>query len=408
VTRADRIAVEALETIDRTDLPADRALYRALRDHRDLDNDERRAVASGVHGVRCFLSRLDHLLGGVGLPVTAAHRLAAYRVDVEGRPPADTDIPDRARLAGMVSVRWPADPAKALATKRSLPQWLAERWIRERDDADALAAALNERAPITARPNLRMNGRDELMRALAAEGIACERGRIAPHAVRLLGRPDIRGSRAFREGRFEIQDEGSQLVARALGARPGETVIDLCAGAGGKTLAIADDMDDRGTLFACEPDPMRIGDLRARLTRAPCRSVRILEVANGAGAPAADRVLVDAPCSALGTLRRGPDRRWRIREPDADQFRSLQLELIASATERLRPGGRLVYATCTLLDAENRDVARAALERDPRLEPSPVLPGIVEDDRPGQVELLPHRHGTDGFFIAAFVRKAAT
>lgn len=401
---AQAVTITALDEIERCDLPADRVLKHTLRSHTWLDDAGRRAVARGVHGVRCFLLRLDYLLEHAGLPRDNRHRLALYRFDIDGEPP--THGVERAR-----GVAWPDDPVEEIAVRRSIPRWVAAAWIDAYGlaEADALGEASNRPGPIAARVNRRMNDVPALIARLAAEGVVASPGRIAPFSLRLEGRPDIRGSPAWREGRFEVQDEGSQLVALALGARPNETVVDLCAGAGGKTLAIADDMEDEGLLVACDPSPERLHDLQVRLGRVETTCVRPVRIPAdddpGDLLPAAaDRILVDAPCSALGTLRRGPDRRWRIGEEAPRRLAEIQSTLLARAADRLAPGGRLVYATCTLLPAENEEVIQNLLAKRSDLAPAPVLPDILQDDPPGVLQLMPHRHDTDGFFLAAFER----
>lgn len=403
----EAIAIAALESIAQSGDRADRVLKRALRANRHLSNAERAAVASGVHGVRCFEGRLRYRLAGLGLPVDARHQLAAFRIDIQQQQPAD--VVERLSVsADLEALRadgpWPSDPVERLAAERSLPRWLAEAWHAERSDADALAAAMNVPGPVTIRANSLRNQACELREILAAEGIESTPTALAADGLHLHGGPDIRGSAAYRAGRFEVQDQGSQRIAEALGARPGETIVDLCAGAGGKTLALAAAMADRGRLVAADVDRARLGDLRARLTRVPLASVEVCPLApdwSAADLPLADRILVDAPCSALGTLRRGPDHRWRISAEAAAAFAPLQRSILQRAASRLKPGGRLVYATCTLLHAENRDVVAALSSSAPWLEPSPVFEGEGLVDA---VELTPNVHGTDGFFIAAFVR----
>jgi 16S rRNA (cytosine967-C5)-methyltransferase len=415
---AGRLAVATLEgLIDGGS--AERALRATLRRSPELDQRGRAELARWVHGVRCFDARLAHRLAEVGLAPTARHRVAAYRVELDGEPPdavaealgLTEPVRRRLRRLAVVEPVWPRDPVARLATEHSLPDWIAAAWIEAwgLEAATALAAAGNRPGPIVARANRRANGPAELALRLAAEGTASIPGRLAPHALRLLGRPDVRGGAAWREGRYEIQDEGSQLVARAVGAEPGEHVLDLCAGSGGKTLALAADMGDRGALWASEPDPARLGDLRGRVRRLGLESVRIVALppdgALGEAVPRRlDRVLVDAPCSATGTWRRGPDRRWQITPREVEAFARLQHGLLLRAAERLRTGGRLVYATCSLLPAENEAVA-ARLDTEAALVPAPL--GIAPEPEATRLQLRPDRHDTDGFFVAAWTRRAA-
>lgn len=366
-------------------------------------------MARGIHGVRCFRARLGHRLTQVGLPHTPALLWAAYRVDVLGEPP-ERAAPTLGAIPGLARLRldgpWPADPVARLAARRSLPTWVARTWLDHfgEAEADALAGALNVAGPITVRANRARTDRIALAAALRATGIETRPGRWSADSLHFDTRGDIRGHPAWVRGDFEVQDEGSQLIAAAVAAAPGETVLDLCAGSGGKTLALAAAMQDRGRVIATEVAEARLADLRGRVRQRALRSVTVLRLAEdralGEGLPTAvDRVLVDAPCSALGTWRRGPDRRWRIPRAEADAFVPVQARLLREAAAVVRPGGRVVYATCTLRPEENQ--ARIAAAAD-GLVPAPVLPGVF--DAPW-VELRPDVHGTDGFFVAAFVRR---
>lgn len=407
----DALVIEGLERIARTRRPADRVSKALLRAHPELDGPGRARVSRGLFGVRCHARRLEHQLTQVGLPLTATFAWAAYRVTVLHEPPAevaaDLEQPGIVGpLARLDAAPWPEDPVARLAVQRSLPTWIARRWASRYglEAADALAVALSEPGPITLRAARRRGGRGALARALAADGVKTRPGRLAEEALS-AERFDIRGHPAFVAGDFEVQDEGSQLVAAAVEARPGERVLDLCAGAGGKTLALADHMDDRGELFAADVDPARLADLKGRIRQRGLRSVEILDARRRPPPKGMDLALVDAPCSALGTWRRGPDRRWHVLEAQIPAFAELQLRLLRDAAACLRPGGRLVYATCTLLEAENEAVARAFGAAEPRFEPAPVLPATFGGAT--EIELRPDRHGTDGFFIAAWRARAS-
>ncbi len=257
-----------------------------------------------------------------------------------------------------------------------------------------LADALSLPGPVFLRVNRSRASRDALASRLLAEGIETRPTRLAPDGLEVLSpRPHLLALPAFREGLLEVQDEGSQLLGEALGALPGETVLDLCAGAGGKTLQLAAAVGPGGRVHACDPDEARLDRLRTRAARAGA-AVTI----HGPGPPPdllAGRVLVDAPCSELGALRRGPDLRFRIDPASFTALPALQLGILERAAAHVRPGGRLVYATCTLRREENEGVALAFEER------------RADFTRSGSfLRLWPHRHGTDGFFAAAWTRRA--
>ncbi|HYG67774.1 MAG TPA: RsmB/NOP family class I SAM-dependent RNA methyltransferase, partial [Anaeromyxobacteraceae bacterium] len=272
------------------------------------------------------------------------------------------------------------------------------------EEAEALADALNRPAPVCLRPNP-LRGRPEaLVAQLAAEGVPTRAGRFAAGArVVTAKRANLYGTPSFRDGAFEVQDEASQLVAALVGASPGEAVLDLCAGAGGKTLALAGAVSPGGTVHAADPDLDALARLRVRAARAGAAP---LVAIHGAAPPAdlrVDAALVDAPCSALGPLRRGPDLRWRLDPAAFAALPALQLALLARAARHVRPGGRLVYATCTFRQEENEAVA-LRFERDHpafrRVAPS-ADPSLLTADKFART--WPHRGGLDGFFAAVYV-----
>jgi 16S rRNA (cytosine967-C5)-methyltransferase len=402
---------------------ADRALERALRRERGLWSAERRAAAEAVYGVVRWQGQLDALLGG---GPTLSERYAAWLARFGGVPPADAARRlgvDAARLAPLASadarIAAVADPIDRLALEASLPRWIVARFADQLglEEARALARAMNERAPLTVRANLLAGDREALRARLARENVRAEPTRFSPWGLVLDGRENAFALAAFREGLFEIQDEGSQLVALACGARSGQTVVDACAGAGGKSLALAAEMHNRGSLHACDSDDGRLDEARRRARRARVHNLRARAIAPGAEAEEqlrdlagkADVVLVDAPCSGLGTLRRKPDARWRLSPEDPARFAALQRELLRRFSALVRPGGRLVYATCSVGAAENEEVAEVAA-RELALRPAPIAPLLGEERaralgaEEARLTVLPHRHGTDGFFVATFER----
>jgi len=403
---------------------ADRALERALRREPKLWASERRAVAEGVYGIIRWQGQLDFLLGGAP---DLATRYAAWLVRFEGVPAADAakrlavSPAALARLDGAEArLAATADPVQRLALEASLPRWIAERFVAElgQDEARALATAMNARAPLTVRSNLLKGDRETLRGRLASEGVAAEPTPHSPWGLVLDGHQNAFALRSFRDGLFEIQDEGSQLIALACGARPGKIVVDACAGAGGKSLALAMEMHNKGSLHALDTDADRLDDARRRARRAGVHNLRARVIAPGPEADAelsdlagqADLVLVDAPCSGLGTLRRKPDARWRLGPGDPARFAGIQRTLVRRFAALLRPGGRLVYATCSVGQTENGEVADYA-EREVGLLPVPLAPLLGEERARAlgvagaRLELFPHRHGTDGFFVAAFEKR---
>ncbi|OLE64428.1 MAG: hypothetical protein AUG04_00480 [Deltaproteobacteria bacterium 13_1_20CM_2_69_21] len=425
--------LEIYEEVRREGARADQALQSVLRREKLLRSVERRAVSDAVYGLLRLQGRVDHLLQRalgtrklalekLATPTQHLLRYAAYLVVGERQSPRSA-----AGLAGPEVAAWqwalelvaapgdlgaPDDPLDALAAETSLPRWLAKLWSEQLGPAEtgALAAALNQRAPLTVRANLLKNTRDELLATLRAEGLRVEPTGLSPWGVTFSGRTNVFALRSFKAGLFEVQDEGSQLIALACEARPGQLVVDACAGAGGKTLALASEMRNKGRLVACDRDGRRLDELRPRARRAGVHNWEARAVPESSDArlgelsEMADVVLVDAPCSGLGAIRRNPDARWRLDEAEVDSFPPRQREILDRYARLVRPSGRLVYATCSINRRENEDVRSAFLAAHPDFEPAPVLPQSVGLGVGSEVQLLPHRQGTDGFYIAAMRR----
>lgn len=391
---------------------AERVLDRFLRAHRTLSADGRAAVAEAVFGVGLWRRRLAAQLGipfvapapgaVVAVPEADARRLlAALLRDLGG-----VAGPDACALAGLApgALPPPRPAPTGLADRYSLPDWLAAILVREAgEDAPALADALDRPAPVCLRANALRTTAAALAGRLAEEGVATRPGRFAPDALVVTSpRPNLYGLASHRAGLFELQDEGSQLVGALAGA-PGETVLDLCAGAGGKTLQLAAQVGPGGRVHAADPDAERLDRLRVRAARAGAGNV----VVHGASPPdglLADAVLVDAPCSELGPLRRGPDLRWRLDPAGFAALPALQHALLAQAASHVRPGGRLVYATCTFRREEDEEVARR-FERDHAAFRRILIQiNCPCRTRAGDLRTWPHAGGLDGFYAAVYER----
>ena len=305
----------------------------------------------------------------------------------------------------------PRDPSDALGVRCSFPTWIVERWVARfgREDAESLMRALNERPPLTLRANRLRTTRDELGERLATEnGLEWHPTRLAPEGL-VVGPGGAPGEwRAFVEGGFAVQDEASMLIARLLAPEPGSTVADVCAAPGTKTTHLAELMDNRGRILAFDREPARLARVNEAATRL---GISIIETREGpverlapGFAAACDGVLVDAPCSNLGVLRRNPDVKWRRQPSDLVLASRRQSEILAAAATLVRPGGRLVYATCSLEPEENDDVVRAFLAAKPAFFVDPPGDGRLPLDAGGWLRCLPHRHGTDGFSAVRFRR----
>jgi len=395
--------------------PADVLFREFFRARKYLGAKDRRFVAETTYALIRWKLQLDEVVARV--PAGFAERGAARAVALAARGKLPLAVPALvegaaellragpkdmaafARSAKDVHARGGAEAGR-IAFDESFPVWMIERWVERfgEDEARKLAAALNEPAPITVRANTLKGTRDELVTSLGAEGIEAKPAPLAPDGVILTKRINIFVSHAFRDGRFEVQDEGSQLVSVALDPHPDWRVLDACAGAGGKTLHLSALMRGRGELFAFDPDDRRRQELRRRVRRSGAQNVRIIEGEFPERLKGTmDAVLVDAPCSGTGTIRRNPMIKNRLEPEDLLRHQAEQIAVLKQWAPCVKPLGLLVYATCSLMQEENEQVFEAFLKesgftpRETRLKkPEIAVP----------VTLLPHVHGTDGFFIA--------
>ncbi|NPV05868.1 MAG: 16S rRNA (cytosine(967)-C(5))-methyltransferase RsmB [Syntrophaceae bacterium] len=316
----------------------------------------------------------------------------------------DVELPDRG-----------ADPAGHISIAHSHPRWLVERWIAGfgAEETEALCRADNEIPPLALRVNTLRISRDEMLARLACAGLEARAAAWSPDGI-ILAKPPAapRGMTEIAEGLLFIQDEASQLVSRLLAPRRGERVLDLCAGTGGKTTHLAALMEDGGEIVAADIQQAKLAALESTVRRWGISIVRtaLADATDPAGTAALgsfDRVLVDAPCSGLGTLRRNPEIRWHLTEQRLAGFASLQGRILANAAACVRPGGVLLYSTCSVMAEENDGVVTAFLQT--HRDFSPVRPaadfpaGAV--DETGAFRTFPHRQGTDGFFGALLIRR---
>jgi 16S rRNA (cytosine967-C5)-methyltransferase len=396
------VALEAPLAAVLSGAAADGVLGGFLRARPGLTGAERTVAAEAVFGVGLWRRRLRAQLGASDAP--ARHLLAVLVRELGGRPDAED-------LAGLPrgALPPPRPPPPDLAERFSLPDWLAAELRRAAGaEASALADALCTPGPVHLRANLLRTTAAALAGRLAAEGVATRPGALAPACLAVTSpRPNVLGLAAWQEGLFEVQDEGSQLLGEAVGAGAGDAVLDACAGAGGKTLLLAVRVAPGGRVHAADPDGERLVRLRARATRAGADPLVTVHRAAPPAELRVDRALVDAPCSELGALRRGPDLRWRLDPGAFAPLPRLQLEILERALAHVRPGGTLVYATCTFRREENEEVALALEARHPELVrvPPAVHPAAIGAD--AFLRTWPHRHGTDAFFAAAWERAGA-
>jgi 16S rRNA (cytosine967-C5)-methyltransferase len=423
-------AIEILTAIDVENRPADDVAAEYFRRRRYIGSKDRAQIAGHVYAVLRHRAALDWWIVKYGIGAEPRARILASLVLVEGRQPdavlayCDGNRFRPARLSH-TEERFIRDLATRTLRHSEMPRTVANDlpdWLDPHLDRvfgrglEREMAALNASAPIDLRVNLLKAHREEARRALAAEDVAAKPTPLSPVGLRLRERMPLGNLAAFKEGLVEVQDESSQIAALLADARPGMRVVDFCAGAGGKTLALAAGMANRGKLVACEVSQRRLDRAARRLRRAGVTNVERRALSgerdkwvkhHKAGF---DRVFADVPCLGTGTWRRNPDAKWRMRPEDLAELLERQQLILRSAARLVRPGGRLIYATCSLLREEDEGQAEAFLAamRDFSLLPvAHVWEETIGGASPGgedYLRLTPARHGTDGFFVAIFER----
>ena len=408
--------------------PADAVVSAFFRDRRAIPARDRGPIVQGLQSLLRHQARLGWWLDRLGAPATPRAAVLAWLALVEGRPPAaigelfgggrgsPAPLSEAERaLLGALRGRTVEHPAMPEDVRLECPAWAAEPLRRRFGPAFAreMAACLAP-APLDLRVNPVKATRDAALRALRNLGLPAEPTRLAPHGIRLRERPALGDLPMLRSGEVEIQDEGSQLVALLLAARPGMRVVDFCAGAGGKTLALAADMANRGHVVACDVSEGRLKRAAERFRRAGLHNIETRLLASETDRwvkrhrGGFDRVLVDAPCSGTGTWRRNPDARWRTLGAGLETLVPQQGKILASAARLVKPGGRLVYATCSMLPEENEAQVAGFLAAHPGWRVVPVgqlgMAG-VGSAHSEFLALTPARHGTDGFFAAVMERE---
>lgn len=407
-------AIHVLADVLTFQRPADAVLSYFFRNHHEVGARDREFIAETVYAILRRKRLLDHVAPGATprkLALAALVRLQG--VSLRELEPLLKGSEDE-WLKAMKAV--PTDDL-TLAEQADLPDWLWQRLTAEQGEERALALgrAMQQPAPLDLRVNTLLAGRDEVLAILRGAGIEAEATPYSPVGIRLKKKTALNRHPLFLEGKVEVQDEGSQLLALLLAPKRRDMVVDFCAGAGGKTLLLGALMRNTGRLYAFDVSDKRLANLKPRLARSGLSNVHPARIEHERDqkikrlAGKADRVLVDAPCSGLGTLRRNPDLKWRQDEKSIAELTVKQASILDAASTLVRPGGRLVYATCSLLGEENDAIVAAFLEKHPDfslLLANGILgkQGIACD---GDVlRLLPHKHNTDGFFAAAMERKA--
>lgn len=401
------------------DQPADARVSRYFKAHPQLGHRDRGLIAESVFAV--LRRKLEYAqLAQSGSGSLPRRLILLGLAETAGVEPI-AGVLDAAERTWLRRVATVDRGAMSAAVRSNLPDWLLAALGQRFDahDVDALAAVLNEPAPLDLRVNTLRTNRTDALAAMQAAGLDAAPTPLAPNGIRVAGKPALAAQQIFVDGRVEVQDEGSQLLAHLVAPKRGELVVDFCAGAGGKTLALGDLMRSTGRLYALDVSAPRLAKLKPRLARSGLSNVHPVQIESERDpklkrmAGKADRVLVDAPCSGLGTLRRNPDLKWRRTPETVRELTGKQAAILAAAAKLVKPGGRLVYATCSLLPDENQAIVDAFVTAHPAFEPTSatdvlVQQGIALDGRVDagvSLELWPHRTGTDGFFAAVLTRR---
>lgn len=421
-------AISLMAEVLKFERPADSVLSYHFKNHREMGHADRGRIAELVYGILRHLRSLRDVVARSEppSPSEARYLVLAALVRLQGKnlreiehliKGEDTEWFGRLKAAGQ--------DKGSDAVRHEFPDWLESALsAMPAEELDTLSRSLLVSAPLDLRINPLHARRPEIMTQLEKHGIAAKETPYSPWGMRLEGKPAIQRHPAFEKGDMEVQDEGSQLLAALVAPKRGEMVLDFCAGAGGKTLLMGALMKNTGRLYAADVSEKRLAKLGPRVARAGLSNVQTIRLAHERDdrikrlAGKFDRVLVDAPCSGTGTLRRNPDLKWRQGEEQIAELTELQGKILEAAAPLVRPGGVLVYATCSLLPQENTLIQQTFSEAHPEFEvvdPVAQLAAVGIElpadaliagptNLPG-LQLLPHRHGTDGFFAAIWRKK---
>ncbi|MBS0423964.1 MAG: RsmB/NOP family class I SAM-dependent RNA methyltransferase [Proteobacteria bacterium] len=406
-------AVAAMRTVLPLAYPADAILRRFFHDTPMLGVQDRAFIAETVFGIlrhRFFLESLIKLL-------TPRALVLAYLVKFQGMNLRElTPLISETEAKWLTEIKAVKPDTQPLAIRAEFPDWLVEKLQLSIPDNDILelGLSLQQPAPLDLRVNTILAKRNEILEIFQQEGIAAQATPYSPCGIRLSGKPAINRHALFLSGKIEVQDEGSQLLGYLLAPKRGEMVVDFCAGAGGKSLLLGALMNSKGRLYAFDVSEKRLNNLKPRFKRSGLSNLHAQLIANENDnkvkrlSGKIDRVLVDAPCSGLGTLRRNPDLKWRQSPQSIEELKIKQAAILSAAAGLLKPGGRLVYATCSLLPEENQAIVSSFLAAHPQFSLLNCSDLLAQQKIPlntGEfLQLSPRLHQTDGFFAAVLAK----
>ena len=415
------LCAELVGSILRFEHPADAVVARYFRDHKGLGPRERQLLTETTYAVLRRKLLFEHLAPSGSGPKARRLAILGFAAPRDFLSAALND--QESRWLTQCDQINPGDLMER--HRHNLPDWLASALKEQLPEGFwSLAESLGQSAALDLRVNLQKAKRADVQRELAKLGVASIPTPYSPWGLRLTGKPAVTRLELFLRGEIEIQDEGSQLLALLVDAHRGEMVVDFCAGAGGKTLALGACMRNTGRLYAFDTSAHRLDAIKPRLARSGLSNVHPAAIAHERDdrikrlAGKVDRVLVDAPCSGLGTLRRNPDLKWRHDQKDIAALAEKQAAILAGAARLVKSGGRLVYSTCSPLRQENEAVAQEFSQANPEFSPVDAASLLVElkvvkaetlcsvvGNGPCYLRLWPHLHATDAFFAAIWTRK---
>ncbi len=406
-------AIAAMRALLPLEFPADAIIRRFFRDNAILGVQDRAFIAEVAFGIlrhRFFLESLAH-------PATPRALVLAYLVKYHGLNLREFDtFISESEKKWLTEIKAAKIDELSLSIRAELPDWLIEKLKINLSDEQilTLGLALQKTAPLDLRVNTLLAKRDEVIAILQEEGIDAQITPYSPCGIRLAGKPMINRHELFLSGKIEVQDEGSQLLGYLLAPKRGEMVVDFCAGAGGKALLLGALMNSKGRLYAFDVSEKRLSNLIPRFKRSGLSNLHIQRINDENDSKVKrlsgkiDRVLVDAPCSGIGTLRRNPDLKWRQSSQSIEELKTKQSAILAAAAKLLKPGGRLVYATCSFLAEENQDIISNFLNDHPQFTVLNATELLAQQkitlDTGEFLQINPQQHQTDGFFAAALVR----
>ena len=411
------LTIQAVRSALKMEHPADAVLRNFFQTER-IGSNERKLVAETLFGVLRHRLLLEYGCTVEEKGIASARRMAlAYWVRFGGYNLRELKpllkVKEEEWLIKFKSIDVSTLP---LSIQAELPEWVVEklRAYRSDDETLALGQSMQQSAPLDLRVNSQLANRNEILQSLQAEGYEATATPFSPYGIRLKYKPALNKHALFLSGKFEVQDEGSQLLGLMLAPKRNDMVVDFCAGAGGKTLMLGALMNSQGRLYAWDISEKRLANLKPRLARSGLSNVQPQLIAHENDskikrlAGKIDRVLVDAPCSGLGTLRRNPDLKFRQSEKSLAELTQKQASILAAASKLVKIGGRLVYATCSVLNEENQDIVTAFLNQHPGFTLLPAGEALAQQkitlEMGDYLQLLPQQHGTDGFFAAVLER----